>query len=74
MSTALEPLLLSCSQVGALIGVSRSKVFQLLSEGKLPPSFKIGGSRRFKRNDVLRWIELNCPNLDTFCALTRRRA
>ena len=73
-NSTLEPLLLSPAEVGALIGCSRSKVFELLSGGALPPSFKVGGSRKFRRRDIERWIELDCPNLERFCQLTRRRA
>jgi hypothetical protein len=37
-NTALEPLLLSPAEVGQLIGLSRSKVFELIASGQLPPS------------------------------------
>jgi len=67
----LEPLLLSPSEVGMLIGCSRSKIFEMISASLLPPSYKLGRSRKFKRKDVDRWIELDMPNLDKFVAMTR---
>jgi excisionase family DNA binding protein len=66
----IEPLLLSPAQVGMLIGCSRSKIFELISQGALPPSYKIGRSRKFKRSDIEKWIGLNMPNLERFEQLT----
>ena len=68
-----ERLLLSPAEIGALIGCSRSKVFELISSGALPPSHKLGGSRVIKRSDIERWIELNMPKLDDFLKLTGGR-
>lgn len=66
----LEPLLLSPAEVGILIGCKRSKVFEMIASGQLPPSYKIGRSRKFKRRDIERWIDLNMPSLDRFIQLT----
>jgi len=73
MNNSLELLLLSPSQIGALLGISRSKIFEMMSAGQLPPSFKIGGLRKYKRTDVEKWIELGFPNLDKFQQLTGGR-
>jgi len=73
VNTTLEPLLLSPAQVGELLGISRSKVFELLSVGSLPPSRKLGGSRKFKRRDIETWIDLGMPKLDDFLKLTGGR-
>ena len=69
----LEPLLLSPRQVGELIGCSRSRIFEMLASSQLPPSFKIGGARRFHRGDIEKWIAFNCPSLDRFMQLTQQR-
>ncbi len=66
----LTPLLLNPAQVGQLLGISRSKIFEMISAGQLPPSFLIGRSRKFKRIDLERWLDLNMPNLDKFQQLT----
>ena len=66
---ALAPLLVSPAQVGKLIGLSRSKVFELISQGALPQSYKIGHSRKFKLSDIELWVELDFPTLDRFLKL-----
>lgn len=71
VNTQLEPLLLSPAEVGTLLGASRSKVFELISEGALPPSYKLGGSRKFKRSDIELWVQLSMPKLDDFIKLAR---
>lgn len=72
-STAIEPLLLSPAQVGQLIGVSRSKVFEMIAAGALPPSYKLGRARKFKRLDIEKWVNLDMPPLDRFEQLTGGR-
>jgi excisionase family DNA binding protein len=68
-NTALEPLLLSPSEVGRLLGISRSKVFELIASGQLPPSYKLGRSRKFKRTDIEQWIDWGMPSLDKYIQL-----
>ena len=65
-NTTLEPLLLSPSEVSQLLGISRSKVFELISKGALCPSYKIGQARKFKRSDIEKWIDLGMPTIDKF--------
>jgi len=69
--TAVEPLLYNAEQFGWLIGCSRSKVFSMLAAGQLPPSVKLGNSRRWSRTTIEKWVDLNCPSLDRFLSLTK---
>jgi excisionase family DNA binding protein len=66
-----EKFLLSATELAGLLGISRSKVFSMLSAGQLPPSVKLGNCRRWSRAVVEKWIELNCPSLERFLALTK---
>jgi excisionase family DNA binding protein len=43
--------LLRVGEVGAILGLSKSQVFALVREGRLP-SIKVGGARRFSPEDV----------------------
>ena len=61
-----QRLLWSATEVGFVIGLSRSKVFELVTEGALPESIKIGHSRKWHGSDILKWIELGCPCLEKF--------
>jgi excisionase family DNA binding protein len=65
-----EKLLYSAKELGAALGISRSKIFSMLACGQLPPSIKLGNSRRFSAAVVKRWVELECPCLERFLALT----
>ncbi len=64
-------LLLSVSDVCKLLNVQRTLFYNLISTGAfgcLP--VRLGRRRLYKRSDVLRWIELNCPPREKFLALT----
>jgi len=65
-----EKLLLSAIEIASALGISRSKVFAMLSAGQLPPSIKLGNSRRWSRKVIERWVELGCPSLERFLVLT----
>ena len=59
-------LLLSAGEVGILIGLSRSAVYGMISAGLLPPSFKLGKRRKWRRTDIEKWVELGMPNIEKF--------
>lgn len=61
-----EPLLLSIDQASALLGIPRRTLYSLMNSGRLPRSFKIGGRRVFRRDDLTRWVELGLPTLQRF--------
>ncbi|MFS1861442.1 methylation-associated defense system helix-turn-helix domain-containing protein MAD1 [Vibrio lentus] len=45
-------------EVAAYLKLAEKTAYRLASEGKLP-GFKVGGSWRFKREDLEAWIEEN---------------
>jgi excisionase family DNA binding protein len=65
-----DKLLLSPAEVAGLLGISRAKLFTMLACGQLPPSLKLGGQRKWRRDVVEKWVELDCPNLERFLVLT----
>lgn len=52
-----EPLLLSVRDAAALLGISVSSVWRHAKDGTLPPPFKIGGSTRFKLDELLAAVD-----------------
>ena len=48
--------ILTIKEVAEYLKLSEKTAYRLASDGKLP-GFKVGGSWRFKREDVLAWIE-----------------
>jgi excisionase family DNA binding protein len=50
------PLLLTTSEVGALLGVGRTKIFEMLASEELP-AIRIGRCVRISRVQVESWID-----------------
>ncbi len=48
--------ILTLKEVAVYLKLAEKTAYRLAAEGKLP-GFKVGGSWRFKREDVLQWIE-----------------
>ena len=57
MDATQLPDMISIKEIGELIGVSDKTVFNWKAAGDLPQSYKIGGSVRFRRSDIAKWIE-----------------
>ena len=48
--------ILTLKEVAEYLKLAEKTAYRLASEGKLP-CFKVGGSWRFKQEDVQKWIE-----------------
>lgn len=48
--------ILTLKEVASYLKLAEKTAYRLTSEGKLP-GFKVGGSWRFKKEDINRWIE-----------------
>ncbi|OOE50295.1 methylation-associated defense system helix-turn-helix domain-containing protein MAD1 [Salinivibrio kushneri] len=48
--------ILTLKELAAYLKLAEKTAYRLASEGKLP-GFKVGGSWRFKREDLESWIE-----------------
>lgn len=48
--------ILTLKEVADYLKLAEKTAYRLAAEGKLP-GFKVGGSWRFKREDIYRWIE-----------------
>ena len=51
------PVLLSVGEVSKLIGRSRSTIYQDEKNGTFPERIKLGSSARWKKSEVLAWVE-----------------
>ena len=51
------PVLLSVGEVSTLIGRSRSTIYQNEKDGTFPERIKLGSSARWKKTEVLAWVE-----------------
>lgn len=57
----MEDQILTLREVAAYLKLAEKTAYRLASEGKLP-GFKVGGSWRFKREDLDAWIEKKKDN------------
>ena len=53
---ARDDRLLTVRDVMALLKLSRTRIWQLVNEDNLP-AYKLGGSYRFWRSEVIAWLE-----------------
>jgi prophage regulatory protein len=56
-----ERRLLDVRQVAELLGVSSRQVYRLTDGGALPRPLRLGGSVRWDRDAIDRWIAAGCP-------------
>lgn len=47
--------LITVTELAELLRISKSKVYELA--GKIIPVYRVGGSLRFKKEEVLAWLE-----------------
>ncbi|MEQ3724157.1 helix-turn-helix domain-containing protein [Alcanivorax sp.] len=48
--------ILTLKEVASYLKVAEKTAYRLAAEGKLP-GFKVGGSWRFRQEDIVHWIE-----------------
>lgn len=56
MGKTMSDEILTLKEVAEFLKLAEKTAYHLASEGKLP-DFKVGGSWRFKREDIDHWIE-----------------
>ena len=49
--------LMTFAEVFRLLHVSRSTAVRMRHDGEFPPSIQVGRRKRWRRNDVDRWLE-----------------
>jgi excisionase family DNA binding protein len=65
-----EKLLLSAAETAALLGISRSHFYGLISSGRFGVvGYKLGRSVRYSKAELQRWVEAGCPALDKWQAM-----
>jgi predicted DNA-binding transcriptional regulator AlpA len=70
--TGYEPLLLTATQVARTLQISPRTLWRLLSAEKLPEPLRLGGSTRWRADDVITWIDAGCPETTTMDNDVRR--
>ena len=65
MTTApITPELLSTERAAELLSVGSRTLWRWSHGGRAPKPLRIAGTVRYRRQDLLDWIEAGCPRLD----------
>lgn len=56
-----DTLLITADEFAGMLNVSTRTLWRLLSKGELPEPIRIGGSTRWRLDEVQRWINDGCP-------------
>ncbi len=56
--------LINATQFAKLLSISERTLYRLKSSNRLPMSINLGGSVRWRRTDVNRWIQDGCEPPD----------
>ena len=65
--------LLTAKEAAQMCRLSKRSWFRLSSSQGTPPSIKISGSLRWRKDFVEFWIEMSCPDRKTFEAQMEER-
>ncbi|MGD9857437.1 MAG: helix-turn-helix transcriptional regulator [Planctomycetaceae bacterium] len=72
MITHSEPLLISAEQLAEMLQVSTRTLWRLLTHDELVRPVRIGGSTRWRLDEVRQWIEGGCLPQNSQRELVRR--
>jgi len=56
-----QPLAVSARELSAMLGVFLRQIWRLNSTGKLPKPVRLGGSVKWRRDEIIAWLSQNCP-------------
>lgn len=74
-SDALAPLAVPASRAASLIGVSRSKFFELHACGKVPMPVYLGArAPRWRVAELSDWLDAGCPDRQTWDQMREEKA
>lgn len=55
---------ISVNELAAMLQVSRSHIYKLRQGGRLPLPLKIGAATRWRRSDIVAWLNAGCPSIE----------
>ena len=61
---AVNAELLDVQAVAALLGCSSRHVYRLADAGKMPKPLKLGALVRWRRTELISWLDAGCPAPD----------
>ncbi len=70
MPSSADALALDAKAAAALFSMGERTWWRLDSAGKVPPGYRVGGRRLWRRRDLERWAALGFPDRRAFLAET----
>ncbi len=61
-----NPRLITAENLGDMLSLGRSKVYDMKASGLLPRPIKLGRSVRWRLSDIESWINAGCPSQEKF--------
>lgn len=61
-----QPLLIDIREVGTLLARSIASLKTDDIEGRIPRPLYLGGSKRWRRREILTWVRAGCPDRATW--------
>ena len=61
---ASDSAVLTANAAAALLGISERHVWSLHASGRLPRPIRLGRSVRWRRGELLEWLDAGCPPRD----------
>ena len=58
-----RPALMKLDEVAELLNVSRRQIARLADGGRMPWGVKLGGARRWRREEITEWLARGCPRV-----------
>ena len=68
-SKPAEPLLLKGDDAAAMLGVSKAHFYRMHNAGRIPLPVRLGGAVRWRRAELLAWIDTGMPNRQRWQAM-----
>jgi len=66
---AIEPLLVDASAAARLCGISRTCWYTLISQGRVPPSIRLGRRRLWLVENLRAWLRAGAPPRERWGAI-----
>jgi excisionase family DNA binding protein len=57
----LPALLISIDELAGTLGISKRTAWRLDASGRIPIAVRIGGLKRWRRDEIVAWIADGCP-------------
>lgn len=67
MSSSVEAVaseLLTTAEVARLVNAGQRSVWRWSRSGVMPAPVRIGNAVRFRRSEILEWLDAGCPRVD----------